>query len=290
MIKKLNIALVVVVLALFGLKGLKDVMDAKKAAKSGEALAALSVDDRNAAFTPHIYSAQWHPFVNPDELSNRNGYVVDVLRAIFPKLKVTIMRGGISNCVHVLATDAHALVVNYGDHPAFADFPKAPTQVSWMCYGLFFKRDLKWRYEGPESLDALRIACSDTYFDSPVLRAFQSKWKDTPGKLTVVRGKNFNSADFSGIERGEFDAFAGMLKGNNAERARGDAYLYTRYSKSGPIDVIPLYVRCSNLDMAYTKAFIAAYEAGMKEIEADGRLRRIREYYGFKDRPEDVQW
>lgn len=290
MIKKLNIALVVMVLILFGFKGLKDVLAAKKAARSGQAMAALSVDDHNAQFTPRIYSAQWHPFVNPDALSNRNGYIVDVLKAIFPRLEVKIVKGGVADYVDILKKDPDALIVNFGDHPAFAEFPKAPTPVCWMCYGLFFSRDLKWRYKGPKSLDSLRIACAESSLDSPVLRAFRDKWKDTPGKFMVVKGQKLGNPDFSGIERGEFDAFVGMLKGSHSQQARSDTYLYTHYSKSGPIDKVNTLIHCSNLNPERTKAFIAAYEKGFKEIAENGKLRRIKEYYGFHDRPEDVRW
>ena len=288
MIKKINIIMVVAFVALLGLKGLKEAKAARS--RRGTTTANVPVETRQAPEVPppHVYYVHWMYFASEDPISNRNGILLDTVRAIFPGATFSQLRGGPEQSVQKLREDPHAVVVGYGRHPAFEGCRAAQTPLGYGKFILMTLRSNPWRYTGPDSLDKLRIVmlseCLDYKElrerherlgpDSPLLRVFPQTM--TPMELAAM------------VEEGRADAF---VTGGDHGNASGIALEATsvrilqRFRKSPEIGRGNVLLYVSSVDKDYSDRLIAAYEAGIRRIDASGERRRIFDYYGMVPPP-----
>ena len=286
MIKKINIFLAIVFAALFGLKGLKEIKTARE--RDAVADAAPSRAERaESALEPNVYYVHWAYFAAEDPISNRNGVLLDTIRAIFPKARFKMFDASAEEFVAKLREDPHAIVAGFCAHPAFEGCRAAETPMAYGKIILMTLRSNPWRYEGEKSLDKLRVVMDANYLDFEVLRKRHERLGDDSPLLRVVSSETTEMEQAAMVESGEADAFVtGGDSGNKGVAVDTMSMrLLQHFRKSAEIgrDNALLYV--SSLDKEFEKAVLDAYEAGMRRIEASGERKRIFEYYGMVPEP-----
>lgn len=286
MIKKINIVLAILFVALFGLKGLKEIKadrERKTAANPAPAKAAKAQTE----LAPTVYYVHWTYFAAEDPISNRNGVLLDTLRAIFPKARFVLFDGSAEDFAAKLREDPHALVAGFGAHPALAGCRAAKTPMAYGTCILMTLRTNPWRYEGEKSLDKLRIVLNPEYLDYKVLRDRHEKLGDDSPLFRVLPSDVSKTEQAAMVEAGEADAF--VVSGDAGNKGVAidtmSIRILQRFRKSAEIgrDDVLLYV--STLDEKFAQDVLDAYEAGLRRIEANGERRRIFEYYRMVPEP-----
>ena len=281
MIKKLNIALAVLFVAMFALKGLRSVTGPK--ARATAAPAAESASGDRSQLAPRVYYQYWAGYTLENPISNRNGVLLDILRAVFPNATFTCLHGEIAEVAEKLRTDDRAVVVGFGAHEALAEFPCAPTPLMHCPLVLMTLRTNPWYYEDFSSLTNLKIVASDAFLDYLVIRRLKELTDRGEANLIVMTN------DETKVELGEM-----VLKGNadalavadlqNVEGAPKDGLTSVKFiqsfRKSPVIASEGTLLYATGIDADFSGKVIEDFEKGFRRIAASGELRRICEYYG----------
>lgn len=278
MIRKVCIALVVVLAAMVGLK----VALAIKAKKSARPAAkVVRAADAKADLAPTVYYTRWIPYAVENETSHRNGYLLDLVRAIFPKAKFVRVFRDDHGFADVLSADPNGISVMYGDHPKLSRFPKAPTPVFELDMVVYTLRTNTWRFVGgPEALAKFRLGFTEDYLDVKMLREHAQKH---PDRVRIYKAGDPNYDNIAAeVLAGNIDGFA-VSKGDvaDARQIGMAAERMIEFRQSKPIAKGAALFMTSDKDPALSKRLIDSYEKGRKIIEESGELRRLREYYGI---------
>ena len=284
MIKKINIFLAIVFAAMFALKGLKD-FKANQAARATAKPPVQKTAKAEALPPVHVYYTHWEYFCAEDPISNRNGLLLDTIRAIFPNAKYTLLHGDTEMFAQKLREDPNAVVVGFGAHDALREFRHSTLPMAWSKIILMTLRTNPWRYTGEASLDNLRIVVASDYMDFKVLKDRKARVGPDSPLLRVLPGDTdaLLSELAAIVESGDADAFVESGDSGNHGIAADmrSIRLLQRFRKSDPIGYSDMLFYVSSLDEAYANRVIEAYDAGMRRIEASGERRRIFEYYGM---------
>ena len=284
MIKKINVVLAVAFAVLLAFKGLKSLRDsrAKEPAARQESVAERPEVSQLA---PRVYYGYWAGYTLENPISNRNGVLLDIVRAVFPNATYHQIKGDVGEFVKVLRDDAHAVVVGFGEHPALKEFPRAATPLMHCPLVLMTLRTNPWRYKDASSLDGLRIVATEALLDYKVLRDLRDGEGKVSAKLRLMPSTVSKVELAELVVKGEADAFVmGDLK--NAEGADRDGLTSVRilqnFRRSRPIANDGTLFYASGKDAAFAKQLIDAFENGIRRIEENGMRRRIFEYYGIR--------
>ena len=281
MIRKVCIALVVLLAAMVGLK-IAQTVGAKKT-PAAETAAVVRKVDAKADLAPNVYYTRWVPYAVENDVSHRNGYILDLVRAIFPKAKFVRVFQDEREVVQALKRDPNGVSVMYGDHPDFAEFPSAPTPVYETDMVVYTLRTNNWRFAGSiGSLAQLRIGFTEDYLDVKELRDLA---KLHPDCVRVYRAGDPGFDNIAGeVLARRIDGFA-VSKGiaSDSRQVGMAAERMIEFRMSKPIAKGAALFRPSSLDAAHAQRLIDAYENGFKSIRASGELRRLREYYGIAE-------
>jgi hypothetical protein len=288
MIKKINVALAVAFAVLLALKGLKSLAPARSAAPAAAPAAEKSAEAASA-LAPHVYYFNWPNFSVENPVANRNGVLLDTIKAVFPNAVILHMRGNVPHFAKILREDPRAVVVGYGRHillddsAAVSEMPMAYSKAAVMTL-----RSNPWRYKGPASLAGLKIAANDDFLDYPLVKRAIAARESGGGEdlpEIVVMPDSLSMEDLCKVvESGGADAFLASSdsSGRTFERF---SHVMRNFRASAPVDEGDVLLHVSKLDPEFAAAVIADYEAGMLRIEASGERRRIFAYYGFIPRP-----
>ena len=282
MIKKVNIILAVAFSLMLGLKGLKEIKDAREK-KVQPSAAESSVQEEASSLAPCICYEYWAGYSIEDPISNRNGVLLDVMRAIFPKATFRHIHGNMDAFVDMLEKDPNAAVVGFGDHPSLKNAIAAPTPLMYCPLVLMTLRTNPWRYKGESSLDSLRILANEAFLDYKLIRNLHDRHgKDSPA-LRIVPSSVSKVMLADMVEDGEADAFV-MSDMKNEMGAAMDSVTSVRllyhFRRSEPIANEGTRFIVSGKDPELAKRMVDEYEKGLLRIEKSGELRRIFEYYG----------
>ncbi len=279
MIKKLNVALLAVVLALVLAKlavGLKQTPSSAVVAASARPAPA----DGDEALAPTVFYETWVPYTVENPTTARNGYILDVIRAVFPRARFVRTSLTVERTRELLESDPNSVCAIYGDHPALAGFPRAPTPLMEVEMVVYTRRSLAWTYRGEKSLAAIRLGVAEDYLDSPGVRAYVAHAAGTTNAVQVFReGSAFARNEFLAIDRGVVDGVVRSPIDFSAANLGQTAEMLVKYSVSPPIDRATVFLTASNADAERAKCLVEAFERGMRRIESSGELRRIRDYY-----------
>ncbi len=287
MIKKVNIALAVAFAALLAVKGLKWLKDsiAEQAGGAGKTPAAQQEASLPA---PNVYYGFWAGYTLEDPISNRNGVLLDIVRAIYPGATFRKLHGNVDEFAKHLREDPRAVVVGFGEHPELKGFPAASTPLMHCPLVLMPLRSNPWQYKDTSSLDGVRIVADEAFLDYKVIRELRDRAGKDSDRLRLMPS-TVTRVDLAEIvEKGEADAFV-MSDMTNTQGTTQDGVVSTRilhrFRKSKPIanDGTLLYV--SDRDADFAKRVIAEYEAGLRRIDENGQRRRIFEYYNIPYAP-----
>ena len=283
MIKKVNIILAVAFAAMLSLKGLKEIKNAR-ARQPQEKEAATAVRQEASLLAPYVCYAYWAGYSVEDPISNRNGVLLDTVKAIFPNATFHRIYGDVEAFVKVLRENPKAVVVGFGEHPAMKDLRVAPTPLMSCPIILMTLRTNPWQYKDASSLDGLRILANKAFLDYKVLRDLLARHgKDSP-YLRILPASVSKVEQAERVERGEADAFVttGM---NDAAGAMMDGiasvHILQHFRKSKVIGCDGTFLYVSSVDGDFAKRVVDEYEAGIRRIDANGQRRRIFEYYGM---------
>lgn len=283
MIKKINIALAVCFVAMFAMKGLKQLKQSPDRRKAPAVTEEKAVSDLPA---PCVYYIYWSQYSVEDPISNRNGVFLDTIRAIFPKAEFRRLRADVSEFVQKLRDDPRAVVVGFGDHPAFKGCLAAPTPLAYTGYVVITSRNNPWRYSGPDSLKELRILARESLLDYDGIRALLDL-VDSKGRkvLRTVPAETPAAAFVDMLGKGEADAFLATCSKDKGGVATGriPEHLLHTFRMSDEIGHDPSLLYVSSLDAAYAKRVVEEYEKGLVRITESGERRRIFDYYGISD-------
>lgn len=286
MIKKINVVLAVAFVIVLGLKGLKEIKVAKER-RASTPEASVQVGGAESLLAPNVYYLHWTYFSAEDPLSNRNGVMLDTLRAIFPNAKYTMLRGGPEVFVKKLSEDPRAIVVGFGFHPLFKDCLAAETPLAYGKVILMTLRSNPWRYEGESSLDKVRIVMNSDSLDFKLLRERHERLGPDSPLLRVFPPSTSHMELAAMVESGKADAFVveGEKGGDGIVADTMSVRILQRFRKSDEICRGDALLYISKLDKGFAKDVLEAYETGIRRIEASGERRRIFEYYGLVPAP-----
>lgn len=279
MIKKINIALAICFVALFAMKGLKQ-MKKEKASRPKE-VAVVQTQSANLP-APDVYYIYWSSYSVVDPISNRNGVLLDIIRAIFPEAKFHRLRADVPDIVKVLKENPRAVVVGLGAHPDLALCRSAPTPLVHTGYVLMTLRSNPWRYTGPDSLKNLKIAARKSLLECAGLRKLHAQNNKEGKSLLRVVPTEASTADLAAmVEKGEVDAFAatGAKDMGGASAGRVPEHLTHKFRVSEEIGSEPSLLYVSSLDEEFSKRVVEEYEKGLIRIQKSGERRRILEFY-----------
>lgn len=281
MIKKLNAVLFVLLLLLLGMKLLKDKLAAPQSAPV-EVVEEKSV--RNAEFAPTVYYLPWVPYAVFNPITNRNGYLLDVLREIFPNARFVRLSGTVRNVVAKLSEDPSGVQCEYGDHLLLTNVVSAATPLLTREIAVYTERSNPWAYEGVESLGKLRLSICENDLDSKVLRAYAEKYGNDPKRLRIYKHDLRDDDEWrTDLQEKRIDGYVDTRVEDVKTSSLGSLAVRLLWgSVSAPIDTVEVRFSVSNRDPAYAKQLIDAYERGIREMEASGELRRLRDYYGIR--------
>lgn len=277
MIKKLNIILLVAVVAMvvakFG-------ADALSSSGTSEPVREASSESESAALSPRILYDTIVPFAMENPMTGHNGYILDLVRAVFPDARFDGRRLDVETVWSILTNDATAVCVTYGDQERLREFPHAPTPLAETDIVLYTRRTLEWNYTGPESLMKLRVGFTDEYEDCGKLMEMYAKSLKTERPMTIFKPTDRYYRDpLAAVLDGKVDAIALTRTSFSSATIGITADTLVHFNISPPIDRIPLFLIVSGRDPEYAKRLIEAYENGRRSLEASGVLRRIGEYY-----------
>ena len=283
MIRKLNGLLLAVVLALVAAKGLVGFVKASRRPVSvASAAVARAADD---GLAPNVIFETWVPLAVENPTTARNGYLLDLMRAVFPRARFVRTSLTVEKARRLLAADTNAVCIAYGDHPRLRDFVHAPTPLMKADIVVYTRRSLAWTYRGLASLEAIRLGMQAGYLDCPVVCAYEEKSRGTPHAVKVFgEDSPYAVRPFFAIDRGEVDGIVQTRMDYSTASLGRTADRLMKYNVSPAIERAAILLTVSNADPAHAQRLVDAYEAGLKRIEASGEHRRIRAYYGL-DQP-----
>jgi len=282
MIKKINIALLVCCGLLFGMKIMIGCAAKIRSGAQPDGSEEVQSPEEKSQLAPTIYYTRRAPVFAPNRVTNRNGVLMDVLREIFPQARFV---GDVDVSSAHLARDVlekvpSGVTAEYGDVPDLADFPssKMPLGIGMVC--LYLPRTSTWTYNGPNSLDALRIGFDSDFLACSALADFKRKWRDVPGKVVVLDISHLETEKLGKmVDEGKLDAYADVQISAYVSMKSDDAKTFVKYRRSAVIGQVPLFFRASRLDPEFSKRLIADFENGMRRIIRNGVLLRIFSYY-----------
>lgn len=287
MIKKLNIFLAIVFSLMFGLKGLKEIK-ASRAKESHSSAPVASGQAKSSGLDPYVCYSYWAGYSLEDPISNRNGVLLDTIKAIFPNATFHRLFGNVEEFAKILRENPKAVVVGFGAHPALKGLCVAPTPISSSPIVLMTLRTNPWQYKGQASLDSLRILTNEAFLDYKVLRDLIKQYGRDSQHLRIMPASVSKLELAEMVEKGEADAFVttGM---NDAAGALMDGIasvrILQRFRKSKVISVDGTFLYVSGIDAAFSKSVIEEYEKGIRRLDVSGQRRRIFEYYGMEYSP-----
>ena len=280
MIRKVCVVLVVCLAAMVGLKVVLTIRCGRAAPRAARAQASQTSESRKSQLPVTVYYTAWSPYAMENPLTHRNGYILDLARAVFPKARFVRLFGAPDVVASALTNDAHGVSVMFGSFAEMARFPCASTPTFENCVVVLTPRTNDWAYAGADSLKKLRLGFQEDYLVSPEVRDYAAA---NPDRVRVYKGDEkayYNVA--AEVLAGRLDGFV------TSEREEIDKRLLSttagqavEFKTSKPIGKISLRFIVSDRDPAFAQRAIDAYEKGVREVVASGELRRIRDYYGI---------
>ncbi len=282
MIRKLCVALVVLLIALFALKGMA-VLKARRAiapAVPAAAPAPAAVAEALAGNALHVHYQPWQPFAGHDPISGRDGYCLDVLRRIFPGASFAYdeFPSDAALIAH-LADSRECATVTLGKLPELEGFPQSKTPIAHYAITIISPRSGDWVYTGPDSLAGIRLAYSRSYLEVPLVAEHWARCRDNPARSLLLPDDS-GIADWLALAReGKCDAIVLTLAGENWDAGNTNLDIRDDFRDAGIVAEAPLFLTLSPRDPAFAARVLAEFERGMARLEADGTLARLRALY-----------
>lgn len=276
MIKKVNIALVIVGVVLFGIKLLTMISIPQRSNT-----VAPVAEESNAVsdLTPTVYYFRLPGYAAEDRITHRNGYFNDLLRAIFPRANLVEVMSDDDLPTEKFLSDPRAVAVyesSYASNIVGCASSQSPLGSCELC--LWSLRKSEWVYDGTtNALAGVRVGVRRDLNSAQVVSLLKARGLDK-SKLKVY-AENADIVEV--LRKGEADVFLGLFVSHHQFFEIESSKVLTSCRNTPPIGRIGMHLLSSGADPEFTAALFREYEVGLKRIEASGERRRIAEYYGF---------
>lgn len=245
-------------------------------------LLAVSACAAAHADTITIRADEWLPY-NGTTARKPPGYMIEMADAIAAKNGHTI---GYSNlpwddAVAAVRKGQYDCVVGAlkSDAEGFA-FPAEPWGKSQNAF--YAKKDTTWRYEGPQSLDKIKMVVIDGYSYGDEVDAWVEANKANPDRVKVVTSTGRARVHaFMHLVTNRADVFVEDI--NVGDETIRQLQITDSVQNIGAVaDPDPLYIACTPADPRGAR-YAAMFSEGTRELRASGELDRILAKYGVKD-------
>lgn len=238
-----------------------------------------------AAETLSIRADVWPPY-NDIPKSNKPGYMIMVLMEIF-------LRQGYALDYQTLSWDESLEAVRKGQYDAVIGaskddapdfiFPKESFGISDTAF--FVKSGAKWKFTGKASLEGVRLGVIDSYAYNDELDAYIKANRGSK-RIVEATGDEPLMALIRMLQNDQIDAivedtnvmFATLISGKVAMGSITTAGSYKEKAT--------LYVAFSPKSQK-SRELAAKFDAGIRELRANGKLRAILGLYGLTDWKKD---
>ncbi len=225
----------------------------------------------------------WPPYAAENPVTNRNGYCLDVLRRIFPQATFIRDDRELPEAVPVLSEDPAAAFVIFGKHPLLKDFPQSTEVFGFYNVVIFSPRQKAWRYAGPDSLETICLGYGADYLEVPLVADLSAKYQNDPTRIKCFPFGSKMNVWMALAEKGEVDAFIATEATGEWDDAHSNLVLRDAFRASEPIARMPLYLTLSGLDPAYAARVLQEFDDGIRRLEREGVLTRLRQHYGLPE-------
>lgn len=232
-----------------------------------------------SAETLRLRADNWMPF-NGDPKSAKPGYVVELCKAIYEPLGITVDYKVMPWAEAVKAAKAGEIDGVIGADPtegAGLVFPKE--SINALRLALFGKKGLAWKLENATSFAKVRIGAVPGYSYWESLDAYIKSAK--PPKVMIFDGDSPTTDGIKKLNTGEIDLFPENLVvfGWN-----------TRALGLKPSDFTPYYIHTGDdIYVAFTpkgdggKRWAKQFDEGILRLRKSGELAKILSAYGLTD-------
>lgn len=276
MIKKVNIALLVVGVALFGIKLLTMVSIPDRPAPAAPA---AEVSNAVSDLAPTVYYFRLPGYAAEDRITHRNGYFNDLIRAIFPRAMLVEVMSDDELPKEKFLSDPRAVAVyesSYASNIVGCASSRSPLGSCEIC--LWSLRKSEWVYDGTaNALQSVRAGVRKGLNSAQVVSLLKARGLDE-SRLKVY-AENVDIVEV--LRKGEADVFLGLFVSHHQFFEIESTKVLTSCRNTPPVGRIDMHLLSSGADPEFTAALFRDYEEGLKRIEASGERRRIAEYYGF---------
>jgi polar amino acid transport system substrate-binding protein len=240
----------------------------------------VSISGVKAEQSISVVADNWGPY-NAVPLSNREGYFIDILRAIFEPRNIKVIykiRTWKRSVRDVENGFENALLGPFkSEAPGFV-FPKQ--EVGRTSLVFFTRTSSDWTFRGTNSLRGIKLGIIKGYAYRPWLRKYVH---NSPNSAIELSGEDAIARNLQMLIRGRIDAIPsnfqtfmyrakklgieGKVRFAGKDNIGGEKNLYIAFSPK----------------LKISKSLAAMFDEGMVKLRDTGKLDRILSAYGLKD-------
>lgn len=234
------------------------------------------------AETVTVRADEWCPFNCAPE-ADKPGYGIEIAREIFGKAGHTVDYSTLAWARALEDCKKGAISSVLGTYPDESpDFVYPAEQIGSSDNTFVVKRGNPWRYQGPASLEKLRIGVIQGYVYSGEVGSYIDEKSKSSKRASVfpVGGDNGLEQNLRKLVAGRIDATVESLAVLTTKLAALN--LADKIEYAGTVDSLPIYLAfCPGVPAS--KDYAALYDKGVAEMRTSGRLKQILDRYGIKD-------
>jgi len=274
MIKKLNFALLCAAAAILLVK-LFGTQDERVAEPPSDDPVVSAVAEEISELAPNLYYLSWYPFARENVVSHRDGFCIDQLQAVFPKIRLVNVTGPdeMESFFAAMTNDARSVFLVAGGAmlQGRAQIVKPP--LGYIEIRILSSRASPWRWAGEESLASREVYCDEIAGGIPLSERLRKA-----GRLHVI---DVDKVDLVKVLNDNPNAVYIQPCSSNWREDISNTGNYTieRFRLSPVVEKVDLHVAVNTLDPAFAEAFAKDFAAGMSRISKAGIRRRIMDYY-----------
>lgn len=272
MIKKLNIAIAIVFIVMIGLK-----MALSLRNTASSSAAPTEIVQEGSTLEPVFYYSWWPPYFAVDAVTRRNGFVLDQIKAIFPRAKFVCLGYGdeTEDVCGLTLKNPRGVTFTVVGTDSISEFVASSNSIASIVLRIMTRRSNPWKYSNGDSLKRLNLCVIRELASLPLVKGLIASG--------TCRLMNESTEDVYGrLVRGEIDGcIVPTSLTDEDEDSEGYSIAFEELRMSAPIFMSDLILQVNNADPEFARAVIRDYEEGLRRIKDNGQLQRIREYYGF---------
>jgi polar amino acid transport system substrate-binding protein len=245
-------------------------------------LTALISFSAAAQTTLTVRADSWFPF-NGDPKDMQPGYVVELMREIFPKQGITIdyqmmpwsralsetRKGAFDAVIGALTSDA----------PDFI-YPQEACGIADNSF--YVLTGQSWKYAGISSLENVNIGIINDYSYGEAVDAYIAKNKADAKKITVLNGENAIEQGLMMLQKGRLGV---LVENDNVIKAKIKKLklLPEQFQNAGTEGTPELMYVAFSPAKPDSKKHAEIWSKGVNEMRANGTLAKVLATYGVTD-------